>query len=79
MRNSQPQWYEIRIAEQIDLQWSHWFEDMEVSSDPRRPATILSGALRDQAALYGLLNRLRDLNLTLLAVETKDFMQEAQK
>lgn len=79
MRQTTPQWYEIRIAERIDSSWTNWFEGMAVLADPVRPETILAGNVRDQSELYGLLNRLRDLNLTLLALESKTFMQEAQK
>jgi hypothetical protein len=41
--------------------------------------TILTGKLEDQAALHGILNRIRDLNLTLLAVEQIDFDPEDKK
>ena len=74
-----PQWYEIHIAERLDPHWAHWFDDMRVISDADRAETILAGPVRDQSALYGLLNRLRDLNLTLLAVEHKSNLQEAKK
>ena len=62
-----PAGYRIRLKEVLDQKWSHWFEDMEIST--KGEETILSGQIADQAALHGLFNRLRDMNLTLLSVE----------
>jgi len=59
--------YRIKLKEQIDAKWSDWFEPMAVSTEDDQ--TILTGAVADQAALHGLLIRIRDLNLTLLSVE----------
>ena len=60
-------YYRIRLKERLDQNWSHWFEEMTVTSS--RGETILTGPVADQAALYGLLIRMRDLNLTLLSLE----------
>lgn len=62
-----PASYRIRIKGQLDDKWSDWFENMEISAEGEE--TILSGPVADQAALHGLLVRIRDLNLMLLAVE----------
>jgi hypothetical protein len=51
----------------LDRKWSDWFDQMEISTEGDQ--TILTGAVADQAALHGLLIRIRDLNLTLLSVE----------
>ena len=57
----------MRIAGQLDARWQDWFDGLEIHLLPDGD-TELSGSVADQAALYGLLNRARDLGLTLLAV-----------
>ena len=59
--------YQIKLKGQLDPEWSDWFDQMAISSEGGE--TTLSGPLADQAALHGLLTRIRDLNLTLLSVE----------
>jgi len=59
--------YRIRLKGYLDNKWSDWFEQMAISSDGEE--TILTGQVADQAALHGLLIRIRDLNLILLSVE----------
>jgi hypothetical protein len=62
---------EIRIRGQIDAHWSSWFEGLSV--EPAAPGeTLLSGQVADQAALYGLLAKLRDLGLPLVSVESTE-------
>ena len=60
--------YEIRVQGVLDESWSEWLCGLEV-----RPLdcgeTVLAGHIRDQSALHGLLNRIRDLGLPLLGVE----------
>jgi len=56
----------IEIKGQLDKQWTGWFENMEISYDGEH--TILTGQVIDQAALHGILNRIRDLNLKLISV-----------
>jgi len=58
---------EIRIKGQITEHWSVWFEDLTINHTAEGE-TILSGAVQDQAALYGLIAKIRDLNLTLVSV-----------
>ena len=59
--------YEIRVEGQLsDEYWSQWFEGLVVTLDESE--TILVGPLVDQAALFGLLNRIQDLGLPLLMV-----------
>jgi hypothetical protein len=63
----QSKWYEIRIQGTLSPDWSEWFEGMEIRHEGEGQ-TILAGRVVDQAALHGLLARVRDLNLTLLSV-----------
>ncbi len=65
--SNQPVVYEIRIAGHLPSQWSDWFEGLAVTLEPDG-TTLLSGPLVDQAALYGLLKKVRDTGLTLIAV-----------
>ena len=58
---------EIRIEGRIDEHWSSWFADLAIRHAEGNE-TILTGPIADQATLYGVLNRLRDLGLTLLSV-----------
>jgi hypothetical protein len=62
--------FEIRLAEPISPAWSEWFSELEILpvEDEHGPATLLRGELPDQAALFGVLARIRNLNLTLLEV-----------
>jgi hypothetical protein len=66
--------YRIKLKGRLDPNWSDWFEQMAISTQGGE--TILTGPVADQAALHGLLNRIRDLNLTLLAVERIEAVQE---
>jgi hypothetical protein len=52
--------------------WADWFGPLLVSVDLERGETTLQGLVTDQAALYGVLSKLRDLTLTLLLVERLD-------
>jgi hypothetical protein len=54
----------------LESRWSQWFSDMEIvpADEQAGPETLLRGNLPDQAALFGLLGRVRDLNLTLVEV-----------
>jgi len=61
---------EIRIKGQLDETWSEWFEGFTVSNTGQNQTTLV-GELPDQAALYGLIAKLRDLGLTLVSVNPK--------
>ena len=55
---------EIRIKGQLDEHWSEWFEGLSIAHTAEGD-TILSGDISDQAALHGLLAKLRDLGLSI--------------
>ncbi len=59
--------YEIRIRGHVSAHWQSWFEGFTLENLPNGDA-LLTGPVADQAALYGLLNRLRDLGVTLIAL-----------
>jgi hypothetical protein len=58
---------EIRVRGQLSDQWRAWFENLDLRL-LENGEMILSGAIPDQAALMGILNKLNRLNLTLLSV-----------
>jgi hypothetical protein len=60
--------YEIRVEGQLDSQWTEWFGGMTIAPQANGD-TVLSGAVIDQAALYGLLKKVRDLGMTLVSVQ----------
>ena len=62
--------YEIRVEGILDQRWTAWFEDLAIDSDHSQ--TIISGPVVDQAALHGLLNKVRDLGLVLICVRRLD-------
>jgi hypothetical protein len=59
---------EIRVKGQIDEHWSDWFAGLEITHTAQ-DETIMTGEVVDQAALYGLLAKLRDLGLPLVSVK----------
>ncbi len=60
--------YCIRIQEHLDPSWQAWFEGLEMVHE-QEGTTLFSGLLEDQAALYGILAKIRGLGLTLLSLE----------
>jgi hypothetical protein len=60
-------WYEIRVQGRLDQRWSEWFEGLAIIYDTDEN-TVLRGPLVDEAALHGVLIKVRDLALPLLAV-----------
>ena len=63
----QPTVYQIRIKGHLDSQWRDWFEGLTVTLE-EDGSTLLSGPLVDQAALHGLLKKVRDLGIPLISV-----------
>ena len=66
-RSIQPIHYVIHIKEHIPARWGVWFEGFTITN-LEEDGSVLSGTVADQAALHGLLTKVRDLNLTLLSV-----------
>jgi len=66
-----PEHYEIKIKGHLDQRWSEWFAGLTLAH-LQGHETLLSGTLPDQAALHGLLERIRDLNLILISVTCGD-------
>ena len=65
---SQPMVYQIRIEGRLGSQWADWFEGLAITPGDNGD-TLLTGPVIDQAALHGLLKKVRDLGLPLLAVQ----------
>ena len=63
--------YEIRIAGALDGRWATWFDGMTLRADGDG-ATVIAGPVADQAALHGLLQRVRDLGIPLVSVTAID-------
>ena len=63
----EPGSYEIRIRGHLDKRWAAWFEGLTITLE-KGGDTLLTGPVVDQAALHGLLKRVRDLGMPLLSV-----------
>ena len=61
--------YEIRVKGHLDRHWSDWFDGLKITNLENGEA-MLSGEIVDQAALHGVLAKVRDLNLALVAVNS---------
>jgi hypothetical protein len=63
--------YQIKIKGVLDQSWRNWLGNVEIGSEPHHPAgqvTLLTVNPVDQAALFGILDTIRDLNLALISV-----------
>ena len=63
--------YEIRVSGHLGTRWAAWFDGMELD-DEDDGTTVIRGPVVDQAALHGLLQRLRDLGICLLSLTRLD-------
>ncbi len=63
----QPERYEIRIKGHLDDRWAGWFGDLTITPEDSGD-TLLAGPVVDQAALHGLLRKVRDLGMPLISV-----------
>ena len=59
--------YQIRLQGHLGHQWTEWFEGMTITLEDNGD-TLLTGPVADQAALHGLLKKVRDLGMTLISV-----------
>jgi len=71
---SQPRVYQIRIEGHLGLLWTDWFEGLTVTLEDNGD-TLLTGPMVDQAALYGLLKKVRDLGMHLVSVNRVEYSQ----
>jgi hypothetical protein len=67
MSTNEPSRYEIRLDGRLDERWTAWLGDMTLDVEPGG-VTVLRGPVADQAALHGLLARLRDIGLPLISI-----------
>lgn len=65
-----PEYYEIIVKGHLSSRWESWFEEMTVTTrgTGTQAETVIAGYVADQAALHGILNKVRDLGLPLVAV-----------
>lgn len=65
--SGQPMVYQMRIKGHLDADWTDWFEGLTITCEDNGD-TLLTGPLIDQAALHGLLKKIRDLGMQLISV-----------
>jgi hypothetical protein len=65
MRTNGP--YEIRLKGHLDSRWAGWFDRLTITNE-NDGTTLIQGSVVDQAALYGLLQKIRDMGLALVSV-----------
>ncbi len=70
-----PAQYEIRVAAVLDGRWAAWFDGLQVSGQGEE--TVICGLVADQAALHGLLTKVRDLGLCLISVRRTEASQSS--
>lgn len=70
-RGNMPTHYEIRVRGHLDLRWSEWFDGMVIRHEPNGDTTLY-GPIPDQAALFGVLTKIHNLNLPLISVNPAD-------
>jgi hypothetical protein len=69
--SKRPDIYQIILQGHLSSQWSDWFDGFTITLD-ERGQTILTGPVIDQAALHGLLKKVRDLGLPLISINRVD-------
>jgi hypothetical protein len=72
-----PMSYQIRVKGHLDSQWTDWFEGLSITLEENGD-TLLSGSVVDQAALHGLLKKVRDLGMPLVSVNQVQFDETHQ-
>ena len=68
MDTTMPTYYQITVQGHLDAHWSDWFDGLTIANGPDGEA-VLAGPIVDQAVLHGVLAKLRDLGLPLIAVQ----------
>lgn len=68
--------YEIRVEGELGDMWAGWFEGLSIRKEyigeTDRHITVLYGPIPDQPALHGILNQIRDLNLTMISIKQQE-------
>jgi len=70
--------YQIRIKGQLGREWTNWFEGLTITLEENGD-TLLTGPVVDQAALHGLLRKVRDLGMPLISVNRVSGRQALQE
>ncbi len=70
--------YRIRVKGHLDSSWQEWFEGLQIVQEGDG-TSLLAGFLKDQAALYALLLRIRAIGLTLLSLESEAVSSHEKK
>lgn len=73
--SSQPTVYQIRLRNHLSPDWTAWFEGLTITLEEEGD-TLITGPVTDQAALHGLLKKVRDLGMPLLSVNRVDSSPE---
>lgn len=73
-----PSQYQIRVKGHLDDSWSEWLDGLTITHE-EDDTTVLTGTVADQSALYGLLIKLRDLCLTLIAIKREGVVLVAKE
>jgi hypothetical protein len=76
--HDEPKLYEIRIEGHLDGRWADWFGSMTITLEDNGD-TLLTGPVVDQAALHGLLKKVRDLGMTLISIQTINIIDKGDK
>lgn len=76
-KQNQHQCYEIRIKGHLDDRWAEWFDGLIITLE-EDSNTLLTGPVADQAALHGLLKKVRDLGMILVSVNRVQFNETQQ-
>lgn len=73
-----PRIYQIRLEGHLSRQWTDWFDGLTITQTAEGD-TLLTGPVVDQAALHGVLKKVRDLGLTLISVNPCKIIAETGK
>jgi hypothetical protein len=76
--HDEPQLYEIRLKGHVDDRWAEWFEGLTITLE-EDGNTLLTGPVIDQAALHGLLKKVRDLGLPLVSIRPLEHGQAGKR